>query len=69
LIVAIAKIGFFNLWRGNQSDLAVRSSLRLVGFWGLTMDFAMTGDVKGFGRLRTKASSAGTRGRHALVYG
>ena len=25
--------------------------------------------VKGFGRLRTKASSAGTRGPHALVYG
>jgi hypothetical protein len=29
----------------------------------------MTVLVKGFGRLRTKASSAGTRGRHALVYG
>ena len=25
--------------------------------------------MKGFGRLRTKASSAGTRGPHALVYG
>ena len=25
--------------------------------------------VKGFGRLRTKASNAGTRGPHALVYG
>jgi hypothetical protein len=25
--------------------------------------------VKGFGRLRTKASSAGTRGPHAPVYG
>jgi len=25
--------------------------------------------VKGFGRLRTKASSAGTRGPHALLYG
>jgi len=25
--------------------------------------------VKGFGRLRTKASSAGTRGPHLLVYG
>ena len=29
----------------------------------------MTEVVKGFGRLRTKASSAGTRGPHALVYG
>ena len=27
------------------------------------------GIVKGFGRLRTKASNAGTRGPHALVYG
>jgi hypothetical protein len=25
--------------------------------------------VKGFGRLRTKASNAGTRGPRALVYG
>jgi len=25
--------------------------------------------VKGFGRLRTKASSAGTRGPQVLVYG
>jgi len=25
--------------------------------------------VKGFGRLRTKPSNAGTRGPHALVYG
>ncbi len=29
----------------------------------------MTLVVKGFGRLRTKASNAGTRGPHALVYG
>lgn len=29
----------------------------------------MAGIVKGFGRLRTKASSAGTRGPHVLVYG
>jgi hypothetical protein len=29
----------------------------------------MAAVVKGFGRLRTKASSAGTRGPHALVYG
>lgn len=43
LIVAIAKIAFFNEWAGNQSVLAVRSSPRLVGFWGLAMDFAMTG--------------------------
>lgn len=28
-----------------------------------------TNFVKGFGRLRTKASSAGTRGAHSLVYG
>jgi Cu/Ag efflux pump CusA len=26
-------------------------------------------NVKGFGRLRTKASNAGTRGPRALVYG
>ena len=29
----------------------------------------MADSVKGFGRLRTKASSAGTRGPDALVYG
>jgi len=29
----------------------------------------MASVVKGFGRLRTKASSAGTRGPHLLVYG
>jgi len=34
-----------------------------------TPQACMTGFVKGFGRLRTKASSAGTRGPHALVYG
>jgi hypothetical protein len=28
-----------------------------------------TAFAKGFGRLRTKASNAGTRGPHALVYG
>ena len=35
-----------------------------------SMEWARTtASVKGFGRLRTKASSAGTRGPHALVYG
>jgi hypothetical protein len=42
LICAIAKIGFFNEWAGNQSDLAVRGTLSLVCFRGLAMDFAMT---------------------------
>ncbi len=40
-----------------------------VSFQGMAAGVAMSGIVKGFGRLRTKASSAGTRGPHALVYG
>ena len=34
ITVAIAKIGFFNRRGGNQSDLAVRGTPRLVRFWG-----------------------------------
>lgn len=43
MICAIAQIAFFNRGGGNQSDLAVRLTSRLVRFWGLATDCAMTG--------------------------
>jgi hypothetical protein len=43
LIVAIAKIGFFDERDGNQSDLAFGRTPRLVCFRAMVMDCAKTG--------------------------